>query len=56
VSHGYKGKGSLIHLFADGKGEPLAATTTGTDGNERTEVEQLLEKIPLLHKEELAGG
>ena len=54
MSHGYKGKGSLIHLLADGKGEPLATTTTGASGNERTEVEKLLRKSVILPKPSLA--
>lgn len=54
MSHGYKGKGSLIHLLADGKGKPLATTTTGAGGNERTEVEKLLKKTTILHKPTLA--
>jgi transposase len=54
VSHGYKGKGSLIHLLADGKGRPLATTTTGAGGNERTEVEKLLQKTTILPKPCLA--
>lgn len=55
MSHGYKGKGSLIHLLVDGKGEPLATTTTGSGGNERTEVEKLLQKTTILPKTSLAG-
>lgn len=54
MSHGYKGKGSLIHLLADGKGEPLATTTTSAGGNERTEVEKLLQKTTILRKRSLA--
>jgi len=44
VSHGYKGKGSLIHLLVDGNGHPLMITTTGANGDERKEVEKLLDK------------
>jgi len=54
-SHGYKGKGSLIHLLADKNSKPLAITTTGAGGNERTEVEKLLLKTTILHKRSLAG-
>ena len=52
-SHGYKGKGSLIHLIADGRGKPLTAITTGAGGNERTEVEKLLQKVTVLPKSNL---
>lgn len=54
MSHGYKGKGSLIHLLVDGNGEPLAITTTGANGNERSEVEKLLHKTVILSKRGLA--
>ena len=47
VSHGYKGKGSLIHLLVDGNGQPLAATTTSASGDERKEVEKLIDKVSL---------
>jgi len=55
VSHGYKGKGSLIHLLVDGNGQPIAATTTSASGNERREVEKLLNKIPVSERENLSG-
>lgn len=55
VSHGYKGKGSLIHLLVDGKGKPLSVITTGADGNERKEVENLLTKATVVSKSSLAG-
>lgn len=42
MSHGYKGKGALLHLLIDGEGNPLAITTTGANGDERQEVERLL--------------
>lgn len=48
VSHGYKGKGSLIHLLVDGNGRSLAVTTTSACGNERSEVKKLLSKVPIL--------
>jgi len=44
VLHGYKGKGSLIHLLVDGNGQPVAATTTAANGDECLEVEKLLDK------------
>ncbi len=47
VSHGYKGKGVLIHLLTDGAGKPLAIINTSASGNERLQVKPLLEKAPL---------
>ena len=55
MSHGYKGKGSLIHILVDGNGYPIAATTTSASGNERCEVEKLLDRIPAVPKQKLAG-
>lgn len=54
MSHGYKGKGSLIHLLVDGNGNPLAATTTSASGNERLEVEKLIDKAPRRKRASLA--
>lgn len=51
--HGYKGKGSLIHLLVDGNGEPLAVTTTAANKDERLEVEKLLTKISILDRKSL---
>ena len=49
VEHGYKGKGSLLHLLVDRKGNPIAITTTAANGDERKEVEKLLDQTkPLL--------
>jgi len=44
VDHGYKGKGVTTHLLVDGKGQPLAVTSTGASGDERKEVIPLLKK------------
>ena len=33
-----------MHVLADGSGNPLAITTTPTNGNERLQVEILLDK------------
>ena len=55
VSHGYKGKGSLIHLLVDGNGQPLMTTTTAANGDERREVEKLLDKRKELHKKILGN-
>lgn len=48
VDHGYKGKGSLIHLLTDYNGNPLAITTTSAKGDERKEVIKLLEKAKIV--------
>ena len=45
VEYGYKGKGSLFHLITDSAGNPLYATLTAANGNERIELPKLLDKI-----------
>jgi IS5 family transposase len=45
VTHGYKGKGSLLHLLVDAKGSCLAMTSTGANGNERKELLGLIERV-----------
>lgn len=45
VEHGYKGKGSLLHLLTDFNGRPLAITTTPANGDERQEVKNLLNRV-----------
>ena len=45
VNHGYKGKGVVVHIIADGSGNPLAITTTPANGSERLQVEILLNKV-----------
>ena len=44
VDHGYKGKGVLIHLLVDSQGQPLAATSTSSKGDERRQVTTLIKK------------
>lgn len=44
VQHGYKGKGSLLHLLADYHGNPLAILTTAANGDERQQVQKLLDR------------
>jgi len=48
VEHGYKGKGSLLHLITDKKGQPIWITTTSAKGNERTQALVLLERIQII--------
>jgi len=42
VEYGYKGKGSTIHLVADGNGMALNTTVTAANGDERLEITPLL--------------
>ena len=55
VNHGYKGKGSLLHLLIDGVGNPLAITTTGANGDERQEVKKLLDRLGDIQSKPLEG-
>jgi transposase len=53
VDHGYKGKGSTIHLITDAKGQPLNVEITSANGDERKQVVQLIDKLQHLLPEEL---
>ena len=48
VEYGYKGKGSLFHLITESGGKPLYATITSANGNERTELPKLLDKMKVV--------
>ena len=48
VEHGYKGKGSLLHLVTDKEGIPLWITTTSAKGNERIQALALLDQLQLM--------
>jgi len=48
VDHGYKGKGSLLHLVTDKKGMPLWITTTSAKGNERDQALILLDQLQMI--------
>jgi IS5 family transposase len=52
VNHGYKGKGSLLHLLVDGKGACLGITSTGANGNEREELLKLVDRMQELRKKQ----
>lgn len=52
VEHGYKGKGSTIHLITDGKGLPLGVEITSAKGNEREQVGKLIRKVEFLLPED----
>ena len=45
IDHGYKGKGSLLHLVVDKEGKPLWITTTSAKGNEREQALILLDHL-----------
>jgi hypothetical protein len=45
IDYGYKGKGVLTHLLADGEGNPVAFATTSAKGDERQQVEGLLDSV-----------
>jgi transposase len=45
VAHGYKGKGTLLHLLVDGNGSCIGITSTGANGNERNELLTLVDRI-----------
>lgn len=48
VDHGYKGKGSTVHLVTDGKGQPLGIQLTSAKGDERKQVEHLIRAVEFL--------
>lgn len=43
VDYGYKGKGVTTHLLVDGEGNPLSFEVTSTKGDERQQVEKLID-------------
>lgn len=45
IDYGYKGKGVTTHLLTDGHGNPLDFEITSAKGDERQQVEKLLDKI-----------
>jgi transposase len=47
VEHGYKGKGSLLHLITDKEGKALWITTTSAKGNERVQAIVLLDQLQI---------
>lgn len=47
VDYGFKGKGVTTHALVDGNGFPLATTSTGASGDEREQVEPLLDSVIL---------
>ena len=45
IEYGFKGKGTTTHLLVDGNGSPVAFTSTAANGDERQQVEPLLNKV-----------
>lgn len=45
VEYGFKGKGTTTHLLIDGNGSPMAFTSTAASGDERGQVEPLLDRV-----------
>lgn len=45
IEYGFKGKGTTTHLLVDGHGSPLALTSTAANGDERQQVEPLLDRV-----------
>lgn len=44
VDYGYKGKGMTTHLLVDGEGNPLSFEVTSANGDERKQVEKLVDQ------------
>lgn len=45
IEYGFKGKGTTTHLLVDGNGSPVAFTSTAANGDERQQVEPLLNRV-----------
>ena len=45
VDYGYKGKGVTTHLLVDAERNPIAFEVTGAKGDERLQVEALLDRV-----------
>ncbi len=45
IEYGYKGKGTTTHLLVDGNGSPVSFTSTAANGDERQQIEPLLDRI-----------
>ena len=45
IDYGYKGKGVTTHLLTDGNGNPINFEVTSAKGDERSQVEKLLDGI-----------
>lgn len=45
IQYGYKGKGTTTHLLVDGNGSPIAFESTAANGDERQQVEPLIDRV-----------
>lgn len=45
IEYGFKGKGTTTHLLVDGNGSPVAFVSTAANGDERQQVEPLLDMV-----------
>jgi len=45
IEYGFKGKGTTTHLLVDSNGSPVALTSTAANGDERQQVEPLLDRV-----------
>ena len=45
IEYGFKGKGTTTHLLIDGNGAPVAFESTAANGDERQQVEPLIDKV-----------
>lgn len=45
IEYGFKGKGTTTHLLIEGSGSPVALTSTAANGDERQQVEPLLDRV-----------
>jgi IS5 family transposase len=45
IEYGFKGKGTTTHLLVDGNGSPVTFTSTAANGDERQQVEPLLDRV-----------
>lgn len=45
IEYGFKGKGTTTHLLVEGNGAPVALTSMAANGEERQQVEPLLDKV-----------
>lgn len=56
IEYGFKGKGTTTHLLVDGNGSPLAFTSIAANGDERQEIEPLLDRVEKYISSVLAEG
>lgn len=56
IEYGFKGKGTTTHLLIDGNGLPIAFTSTPANGDERQQVEPLLDRVEKHINSVLAKG